>query len=211
MSPPRWPCPPWHLRGDRFRRGRRLRSSGRPWPVTWLLPGWLCLGWLLLWPLPLAAELSSDDYHSGAAIRSEAERQQVQALIEEARAREAERARQRAAAEHAAAAEQAAAAAAAMARRPRGEHLVTVHCSGCHPPERLALARHSHLGWGLTLLRMRLLHRAPVPLADLAPMIGHLGHVQGASALRLTLEYGLAALALGLPAGWLWRRRQRRR
>jgi hypothetical protein len=156
------------------------------------------------------AELSGDDYLGGGAIRTEAERERVRALIDAARQREAERsealARERAVEESL----REARLAAEMASRPVGAVLAETHCSACHAMEDLEAVRHTRLGWSLTIARMRLLNRAPIPSEEAARIREHLARTQPADLARAVVEYGMAAMLALLPAFWALRRWLRR-
>ena len=158
----------------------------------------------------LHAELSGDDYLGGGAIQDATERARVQAVIDAERQREAERAetlaRERAQEEERREAERAAEA----ARRPQGEVLTEVYCGACHALEMLQSARHTELGWTLTIARMRWLNGARIPPEDAGRIRAHLARTQPADAARAIVEYGLAALSALLPVAWALRRWSRR-
>lgn len=155
------------------------------------------------------AELSGDEYLSGGAIQNAAERR-VQALIDAERQREAERADalERERAEEAARLRVQRDAEAAI--RPEGAVLAERHCGSCHALEMLQSARHTGLGWSLTIVRMRWLNGAPIPPEDAARIRAHLARTQPAGPARALMEYSLTALLALLPAAWALRRWLRR-
>ncbi|CRI67725.1 putative Monoheme cytochrome c [Thiocapsa sp. KS1] len=154
----------------------------------------------------LRAELSGDDYLGGGAMQDATERARVQAVIDAERQREAERAETL---EHERAREKArreAERAAEAARHPQGEVLTKTHCGTCHAPESLMAARHTGLGWTLTIARMRWLNGARIPPEDAGRIRAHLARTQAADPARAIVEYGLAALPALLPVAWALRR-----
>lgn len=158
----------------------------------------------------LRAELSGEDYLGGGAIPDATERARVQASIDLERQREAERA-ETLAREHAQKeARRKAERAAEAARRPQGEALTEIYCGTCHAPEMLQTARHTGLGWSLTIVRMRWLNGARIPDDDAARIREHLARTQPAEPARAVVEYSLAALFVLLPMAWalrVWSRR----
>ncbi len=158
----------------------------------------------------LRAELSGADYLGGGAIPDATERARVQALIAAERQREAERAetlaRERAQEEALRAAERAA----ETARRPHGEVLTEIYCGTCHALEMLQSARHTGLGWTLTIARMRWLNGARIPPEDAGRIRAHLARTQPADRARAIMEYGSAAVLALLPMVWALRRWSRR-
>lgn len=157
----------------------------------------------------LRAELSSDDYLGGGAIQEATERARVQALIDAERQRESERAETQERARAREKARREAERAAEAARRPQGEVLTETHCGACHALETLQTARHTELGWTLTIARMRWLNGARIPDDDAALIRQHLIRTQPADLGRAMVDYGLAALFLLLLVAWalrLWSR-----
>jgi hypothetical protein len=88
--------------------------------------------------------------------------------------------------------------------------LTETYCGTCHAPEMLETARHTGLGWSLTIARMRWLNGARIPADDAARIRAHLARTQPADPARAILEYSLAALLALLPAAWALRRWSRR-
>ena len=169
----------------------------------------LCLA---LWSAGAPAELSSEDYGAGTVTRSDAELAELRAEIEAARQREVELALAQAREQAAEQERLQATLAAARARLPPGALLAQTHCWNCHAPDVLATARHTWLGWHLTVLRMRYLNGAQIPARDLGTIVEHLTRTQGASLPQAALEYGLAALVVLatwalVRRGLRWRRR----
>jgi hypothetical protein len=156
--------------------------------------------------VPSRAELSGDDYLGRSAIHDATERARVQALIDTERQREAERAETLARERAQEKARRAAEHAAESARRPQGEVLTEIHCGSCHALEMLQAARHTGLGWSLTIARMRWLNGARIPDDDAARIREHLARTQPAKRGRALVEYGLAALFVLLPIAWALRR-----
>ncbi|WP_373507782.1 hypothetical protein [Thiocapsa sp.] len=158
----------------------------------------------------LRAELSGGDYLGGGAIQDATERARLQAVIDSERQREAERAETLA---HERAQEEArreAERAAEAARRPQGAVLTGIYCGTCHALEMLQSARHTGLGWTLTIARMRWLNGARIPPEDAGRIRAHLARTQAADPARAIVEYGLAALLALLPVAWALRRWSRR-
>ncbi len=158
----------------------------------------------------LDAELSGDEYLGGGAIQDAAERARVQSLIDAERQREAERARvlerERAEEETRRRLQHDAEA----AGRPHGAVLAETYCGTCHAPEMLQTARHTALGWSLTIARMRWLNGARIPDDDAARIREHLARTQPADPARAIMEYGSAAVLALLPMVWALRRWSRR-
>jgi hypothetical protein len=158
----------------------------------------------------LDAELSGDDYRGGGATPDAAERARVQALIDAERQREAERARTLERERAAEATRRQLQRDAEAASRPQGAVLTETYCGACHAPEILETARHTGLGWSLTIARMRWLNGARIPSGDAARIRTHLARTQPADPARAIQEYSLAALLALLPAAWALRRWSRR-
>lgn len=153
------------------------------------------------------AELSADACGTGGASGANPRPAETQALIDEARRRAAAE-QERAGAEEES--RRRAALAGLEARLPPGERLIERHCASCHDRERIAAARHSRLGWALTVARMRYLNRAPIPAADGRAIAAHLAFAQPAGLAQNALEHGLALALLLVPAGAIARRLYRR-
>lgn len=175
--------------------------------------GLTCIVCLLLATPALHAEMEGDEYVSGTVIQSEAERETVRRRIEQARQAEAERAEARERQEAEERARQQALAAARNALRPPGAILTETHCGTCHEMEQVLAARHTWLGWTLTLARMRYINGAKIP-ADTATQIrDHLALTQPAGGMRPWLEYGMTlvvTLMLGLGLWRIWVRKKPR-
>ncbi|NCC29517.1 MAG: hypothetical protein EOM22_15610 [Gammaproteobacteria bacterium] len=158
----------------------------------------------------LRAELSGEDYLGGGAIPDPTERARVQALIDAERQRETERAealaRERAEEETRRRMQRDAEA----ASRPQGEVVTQTYCGACHAPERLQSARHTGLGWTLTIARMRWLNGARIPPQDARRIRAHLARTQAADPARAIMEYGWATVLALLPVAWVLRRWSRR-
>jgi Fe-S-cluster-containing hydrogenase component 2 len=82
--------------------------------------------------------------------------------------------------------------------------------SGMIAIEMLQTARHTGLGWTLTIARMRWLNGARTPPEDTGRIRAHLARTQPADPARAIVEYGLAALLALLPVAWALRRWSRR-
>lgn len=177
----------------------RLGRLGRPDRRAAVLALALALA-LGLWGLQGQAELGSDDYLPSGPVLDAAERAQMQVEIEADRRREAARAEQAARERAAAQVLRQAELAAAAERKPEGERLVEVHCLSCHAPEVIATARHTWLGWQLSVQRMRFLHGAQIASPEALRIADHLSTTQGAGPRRVAIEYGLALMLLGLPS-----------
>lgn len=164
-----------------------------------------CIACLLLATSSLNAEMEGDEYLSGTVIQSEAEREAVRHRIEQARQAEAERAEARERQEAEERARQQALAAARNALRPPGAILTETHCGTCHDMEQVLAARHTWLGWTLTLARMRYINGATIP-ADTATQIrDQLALTQPARGMRPWLEYGMTLLLPLMLGLGLWR------
>jgi hypothetical protein len=154
----------------------------------------------------LHAELSGDAYLGDGTNRDAAERARVQAEIDTERQGEIERARAEA---HEHAEEETRRRMqreAEAASRPQGEVLTQTYCGACHAPERLLTARHTDLGWTLTIARMRWLNGARIPPQDARRVRAHLARTQPAEPARAILEYGLPTLLALLSVAWIRRR-----
>lgn len=138
---------------------------------------------------PLAAEMGGDDYRSEVVIDDVAERGRVRALIEAARAREAEAAAQR----HRDELERARLTAEAEAARPLGERLLRQRCTQCHTLETVLQPTHTYLGWQFVVARMRYWNGAQVADDEVLPIVGYLTDQRLARGGRRLLEYGLMA------------------
>ncbi|MDP3086135.1 MAG: hypothetical protein Q8N44_20905 [Rubrivivax sp.] len=152
------------------------------------------------------AEMSGDDYRSGKALGTPAERERAAMELEAERRREAEIAARREADERAGMEREAA----AWARLSLGERLLRSRCTACHTLAVAESPRLGRIGWRLTVERMRWWHGAALGAGEAALISGHLHRTYPASTLRERGEVALAAVAglavLGL--AFVWRRRR---
>lgn len=155
------------------------------------------------------AEMSGDDYRSGKALGTHAERERAAMELKAERRREAETAARREAEARARAEREAA----AWARLPLGERLLRSRCTACHTLAVAESPRLGRIGWRLTVERMRWWHGAALGAGEAALISGHLHRTHPASTLREWGEAALAAMA-GFAAfglAFVWRRHRRRR
>lgn len=151
------------------------------------------------------AEPPSEDYHTGTAIRSAAERAHIQAAIDAERQAATDRNRP----EPPNTATEMESPPALGAPEPRdriGDPLLTTHCGTCHALDRLATVHQTRLGWRLTIARMRHLNRAPIPREAIPRLVDHLAHTQPAPPTRAIAEYGLILTLSLVLAIWGYRR-----
>lgn len=140
----------------------------------------------LVLAVPLQAEMSGEDYRSGAGALSAEERAAARARLAELIA--AERARAEEAARRAR--DEAARVAAERAALPRAERLIEARCRSCHDRAQIDAARLGSLGWSLTVLRMDLLNGARLAPGERAEIVRHLA---ARNPERTRLEWAVAA------------------
>lgn len=161
----------------------------------------------LLLGLPAAAEMSAEDYRTGARGLSPGElaaRGQAQTEADRAQAERREREREA----RAAAARQRLEA--QRTARPAGERLVEAHCAPCHRLDTLAAHSFGYVGWWVTVLRMQWLNGATFGPGERSLMVKHLARTQPPAPLQARLEWALAGtLPCALLFG-LWRFTRRR-
>lgn len=154
------------------------------------------------------AEMSGDDYRSGKALGSPAERERAAMELEAERRREAETAARREGEVRARAQREEA----ALARLPLGERLMRSRCTACHNLAVTESPRLGRIGWRLTVERMRWWHGAALGAGEAALISGHLHRTYPASTLRERGEVALAAVAaftvVGVAFVWRGYRRQ---
>jgi hypothetical protein len=186
-----------------LRAGLAIHGAG---PRVRVLSAFLLATALASCAAPVLAEMSADEYQSGARRLTAAERAQeaARARAETERARSAERA-QRAAEEEARLDEER-----RLAARPLGVRLVERRCTACHAPDTLARSRHGWLGWWNVLLRMEWLNGATVGPGERSIIVAHLADVQRASAARVALEWVAAITAIAVPLALVARFGRRR-
>lgn len=167
---------------------------------------------LLLVALPCAApraDIDVAEYEVRGAVRSEQQRKKLNAQFE--RDRQEEQAREKKQQEELA--RQEAERQAALAARPYPLRLTEARCTVCHAATHFSQQRHTWPGWFAVVLRMKYFNHAPIESVDIPVIAGHLAYTYGASGVDALLEYllPLATVALPAGAGWLLRRRLRRR
>ncbi|MCX8018121.1 MAG: hypothetical protein N2690_09525 [Rhodocyclaceae bacterium] len=146
----------------------------------------------LLFAPPAWADIDPADYQTPRALRSEAERRQLQAKLADERAAEERRQREQALAEQQRRAE----AAARLAARPWPERLTETHCTRCHAATHYTATGHTRAVWWLVVLRMRVLNQAPLGWQDMAVITAYLAAVRPASEHDALIE---TAMVFGLP------------
>ncbi len=158
-------------------------------------------------PPPGAAEMSGEEYESGARRLTPAQRAQEAERIRQERERAEALERERQAQEEKARRDEQA----RLAARPLGVRLVEARCGACHGPEHLRDHRYGWLGWWSVLLRMEYVNGAHFEAGERGVVVDHLVASRPASGARLALEWFAAAAAplLALGAGWRLLRRAR--
>lgn len=154
------------------------------------------LGWLM--SQPAYADIDPAEYQLKSSVRSEKERQRLQAEFEADRQKEAALQRR----EEEAAAQQQAAEKAAFEALPYPVRLTRTRCTLCHIEDNYVGQRHNRLGWELIILRMQHLNEAPLATGERSAIATHLGETYPAQGGAALIE-ALQQLALALSPVWL--------
>lgn len=168
----------------------------------------LVLGLLVLGGAPARAEMDASEYEvKTSTSKPEDRRRELERLLEERR-REEERLAAEAAAEQEAERRRRA----ALDDRPTEEKLLESRCTLCHPPSNYEDNGHNLAGWGLVVLRMRLLNDCEIGLAEGWTIAAHLADLRPATGWAAIIESAATAAAAMAPVGgFVWNRRRGRR
>jgi len=163
----------------------------------------LIIGAMLI-ALPAYSDIDESAYEAGKSVRSERERQRLQAEL----ADETEAEHQRAEAEAAAEARAQAEAAAREAARPYPERLTKRQCTVCHEASNFLPQRHTWIAWRIVVARMVWINGAAIDAESQGIIAGYLADTYPAGPEERIVEYGLPAALLALLAlmGWAGRR-----
>ena len=155
------------------------------------------LGWLP--SQPAVADIDPAEYELKTSVRSEQERQRLQAEFEADKQREAELQRM----EEENAARRLAAENAAWEALPYPVRLTRTRCTVCHVADNYVSQRHNRIGWELVILRMQYLNEAPLAAGERSAIATHLGETYPATGGAALME-ALQQLAMALSPVWLW-------
>ena len=155
------------------------------------------LGWLLT--QPAVADIDPSEYELKTSVRSEKERQRLQADFEADKQREAALQRQ----EEENAVRLLAAENAAWEALPYPVRLTRTRCTVCHVADNYVSQRHNRIGWELVILRMQYLNDAPFATGERSVIAAHLSETYPASGDAALIE-ALQQLAVALSPVWLW-------
>jgi hypothetical protein len=165
----------------------------------------LVLATLVTLSRPAAAEMSADDYQTGARRLTPAQQaQEAQRIRREREHAEAIEREREAQAEQARRQEQA-----RLAARPPGVRLVEARCGACHGADYLRDHRYGWLGWWSVLLRMEYINGARFEPGERRVIVAHLASSLPATSTRAGLEWTAAAAVLALLLAGAWRLRRR--
>jgi hypothetical protein len=154
---------------------------------------------------PAVAEMSADDYQTGARRLTPAQQaQEAERIRREREHTEAVEREREAQAEQARRDEQA-----RLAARPLGVRLVETRCGACHGADYLRDHRYGWLGWWSVLLRMEYVNGARFEAGERRVIVAHLASSLPATSTRAGFEWTAAAAlpALLLAVAWVLRRR----
>lgn len=156
---------------------------------------------------PALADVDVADYQAPGAVRSERERQRLQAEFARQREQEEQRARIEAdTRERLAAAE-----AARLAARPYPLRLTESRCTVCHAATHFQQQAHTWPGWLAVVLRMKYFNHASLESVEIPAIVGHLAATYPAAGIDAAFELAVAPSVLGaamLPLRWQRRRRK---
>ncbi len=154
---------------------------------------------------PALADVDVADYQTPGVVRSERERQRLQAEF----ARQREQEEQRARIEVEEQARLAAAEAARLAARPYPLRLTESRCTVCHAATHFQQQAHTWPGWLAVVLRMKYFNHAPLASDEIPVIVGHLAATHPAGGIDALIEFGVLPTALGVAAlPLLWYRRR---
>jgi len=162
---------------------------------TFVLP--YLLGWLVA--QPVLAEMDPAEYELKASVRSEKERQRLQAEFEADKQREADRQRM----EEEGETRRLAAEKAAWEALPYPARLTRTRCTACHAADNFENRRHNRIGWELAVLRMQILNEAPIGAGERSVIAAQLAEAYPASGSTAWVE-ALQQLAVALLPVCFW-------
>ena len=125
------------------------------------------LGWMVV--QPGFADIDPAEYQLKSSVRSEIERQQLQAEFEADKQRQVQLQRQ----EEESAAQRQAAEKAAFEALPYPVRLTRTRCTVCHAADNYVSQRHNRIGWELVILRMQHLNDAPLATGERSVIAVH--------------------------------------
>ncbi|MBI4936670.1 MAG: hypothetical protein HY846_00345 [Nitrosomonadales bacterium] len=158
----------------------------------------LCLtGWLA--PQLGLADIDPAEYGLKSSVRSEKERQRLQAEFHTDKKREAELQRQ----EEEIEARRLAAEKAAWDALPYPVRLTKSRCTTCHIADYYTRQRHNRIGWGLVNLRMQYWNGVALTAEERVAIADYLAESYPAAGAAAMLE-ALLQLAVPLLPLWLW-------
>lgn len=174
-----------------------------------ILTRWLPLPCLLIaygLATPTWADVDVSEYQTRQSVRSDKEREALQADFERQRREEEAHA-------HAARREEARRQAEEQARRearPYPVKLTEARCTLCHSPLNFETSRHAWPGWAAVVLRMKYFNQALLAWEDMWIISRHLSRTHPADATSAAIEWGSLALAPTLVAiAVAWRRHRK--
>lgn len=159
----------------------------------------LLIGAMLI-ALPASADIDESAYEAGKSVRSERERQRLQAQLADEAAAE----RQRADAEAAEEARAWAEATAREAARPYPERLTRRQCTVCHEASNFSTRRHTWIAWRIVVARMVWINGAAIDAELQGVIAGYLADTYPAGPEERIVEYGLPVALLALLALMVW-------
>lgn len=158
----------------------------------------LCL-LICLTPRPGMADIDPAEYELKTSVRSEKERQRLQAEFAREQQQEAERQRQ----EDEREARRLAAEKAAWEALPYALRLTRTRCTACHAADNFANQRHNRIGWELVILRMQHFNEAQLGAGERSLIAAHLAEAYPASG-KAALGEALQQLFVALLPFWFW-------
>lgn len=170
---------------------------------------WLIIHCLLLGLPPTApswADVDVSEYQTRQSVRSEREREALQAAFERQRRAEAAREQRVQEQESRRLAEEQA----RREARPYPVKLTEARCTLCHAAQNYEYSAHAWPGWAVVVLRMRLFNLAPLDWTEMWVISRHLSQTYPADTALALLEWGAFATLPTLVAGsLLWYRRRK--